>query len=112
MTLVVNASNIATACVNVLAMEAAGTPCMLISLTKFFVSFMDLESDTLMCSDVGGGDHVHLTLFRFYDKASLYLAKYATNVENQNVVESARPASDLDLTYAKKAALVTKNICE
>ena len=37
------------------------------------------------------------------------MAKFATNFENINVMESGRPASDLNVSYLKKAVTVTKH---
>ena len=57
----------------------------------------------------GGGTHVHLTLFKYWDAVQLNIAKFATNFENINVMDSGRPASDLDVSYLKKAVAVTKH---
>lgn len=112
MALAVNSSNVSSACVNVEQMDAKNMSCIHISLAKWFVNFMDADFDAWMRSDTGGGPNVHLTLFRFYDRATLHIAKFANNFKNQNILESGRPVTELDITQIKKAALVTKSMYE
>lgn len=107
--LTVNHSNIIAACVNVKDMIDAGAPCLHLELNKFFIQLMGSDFQNWERLENGGGTHVHLTLFKYWDAVQLNIAKFATNFENINVMESGRPASELDVTYLKKAVAVTKH---
>ena len=107
--LTVNHSNIIAACVNVKDMIDAGTPCLHLELNKFFIHLMGSDFQSWERLENGGSNHVHLTLFKYWDAAQLNIAKFATNFENINVMESGRPASELDVTSLKKAVAVTKH---
>lgn len=107
--LTVNHSNIIAACVNVKDMEDVGAPCLHLQLNKFFIQLMGAEFQNWERLENGGGDHIHLTLFKYWDAAQLNLSKFATNFQNINVMESGRPASELDVSSLKKAVAVTKH---
>ena len=91
-------------------MYATDIPCMHIPLANCVANFMDVEFDAWMRSKTGGDNNMHLTLFRFMDRASLHLAKWAMSFNNHNIIELGRPVTELGLTHLKKAELITKNI--
>ena len=110
--LVVNTANTATTCVDVAAMKAAGAPCLIIGLTQHFLNLMSSNFEGWLRQKYGGRRHAQLTLFAYYDYAHLNISKFATNFQNINSFETGRPASELDLTFLIKAAVIIKHITE
>ena len=110
--LVVNAANTASTCVDVSAMQTAGHPCLMIALTEHFLELMNGDFETWLRLSHGGGDHVHMTLFSYYDTIHLNISKFATSFRNVNIFETGRPASELDLSFLTKAAVIAKHMTE
>ena len=82
--------------------------CLLATLSNYFIQMVGTDFVAWTQLPHGGGPNVHLTLFGYYDSAHLNISKFATNFKNINVLESGRPASELDFTYLKKAATIIK----
>ena len=57
----------------------------------------------------GGGDNAHLTIFSFVKRATLHIAKLATNFNNLNVIKKGRPLSELNLEHLQKAVEIPEN---
>ena len=63
--LAVNATNMASACVDVDTMNGTGLPCVLISLTNHFMEMLGSGFAAWSRLEYGGGNCVHLTLFSY-----------------------------------------------
>ena len=107
--LTVNNSNVVSACVDVKTMQDTGSSYLLLSLNKFFLDLTGPDFQSWMRLHSGGGDHVHLTIFKYWDAAHLQICKFATDFQNINVMESGCAATDLDISPLKKAVIVTKH---
>ena len=101
----VNVSNIASFCVDSEAMKAElGNP-MVVSLALSFIDLLGPRFTEWTNSTHKGGNHVHLTLYGYFDSAMLRICKFATSFHNINVMGSGRPSSELDLTHLRDAAV-------
>ena len=109
--LAVNAANITFTCVDVDAMEKEGQgEYLLIALSNHFIEMVSLDFMAWTQQPHGNRPNVYLALFGYYDSSHLNISKFATSFKNINVLESGRPASELDFTYLKKAATVIKHM--
>lgn len=106
----VNHSNVASACVDVAGMADAGSPNLILSLNEFFIGLVcSADFQSWMRSNNGGGDHVHYSVFNYWDAAHRLLAQFSLDFVNTHVVESGRDAKELDTSALEKMARVTKH---
>ena len=91
--LVANAANIASTCVDFDGMEKEWKgECLDIALSNHFIEMVGAYFVAWTQQPHIGGPNVHLALFGYYDSDHLNIPKFATNFKNTNVLESGRPA--------------------
>ena len=93
-------------------MQTAGHPCLMIALSEHFLELMSGDFETWLRLSHGDGPHVHMNFFSYYDTIHLNISKFAMSFRNVNIFETGRPASDLDLSFLVKTAVIAKHMTE
>ena len=78
-------------------------PLLAQAFTKIMTMTINNDWDEWMVQCRGSVPNIHLLFLSYIDRISVCFAKFATDINNTNVVAENRPLAELDLSEIKKA---------